>query len=318
MNFTEKKDQLVGIITDILVPLIINDFVLMDLPHHANIGDILIWEGELQFIKQYLKNYKLLYTCSMHNCSYPKLNNNTIIMLHGGGNFGDIWYSSQLFRKKILKKYPYNKIIILPQTVWYDNEKLLLEDASFFSKHKNVTICARDKISYEILKKHFAANTVLMIPDMAFCIPGDQLGRYRSKRGQKTLFLKRTDKELNNTIDYSQYITETELDIHDWPSKEKMVLSNIFMRGLSWISKIIPILFPVITNIYATYIYKPKMIKTGVKFVKKYEKVYTTRLHTAILCCLLEKKCTFFDNSYGKNSSFYKTWLSDLKGIDFI
>jgi exopolysaccharide biosynthesis predicted pyruvyltransferase EpsI len=51
--------------------------------------------------------------------------------------------------------------------------------------------------------------------------------------------------------------------------------------------------------------------------LSKYDYVFTTRLHGAILSLLLHKKFTFFDNSYGKNKGFYDTWLKDVDGIKF-
>jgi pyruvyl transferase EpsO len=60
------------------------------------------------------------------------------------------------------------------------------------------------------------------------------------------------------------------------------------------------------------------MIREGVKQISKYENIYSTRLHVAILSVLLEKPFVFFDNSYGKNSAFFETWLSDLDGAKFI
>jgi len=318
MDFTKKKKQLTDVIQDTLTPLIDNDFVLMGLEYSINIGDDLIWEGELQFLKQYLNKYSLLYKCSQHTCIYPNLDRNAIILLHGGGNFGDVWRSHQEFKRNIIKKYPYNKIIIFPQTVWYNNEQYLLEDIKVFSMHNNVTICARDKISYNILKRHFSANKILLVPDMAFCIPSKELSILCSKQKNKTLFFKRSDKEYNTTMDYSKFISETEFDTHDWPSMEKLLLNCFFMRCLSWASRKIPFLFPKLTDIYASVFFKPNIINTGVKFISKYNTIYTTRLHVAILCCLLEKPCILFDNSYGKNRSFFETWLYDLDELRFI
>jgi pyruvyl transferase EpsO len=290
----------------------------MDLPYHANIGDTLIWEGEIQFIKQYLQKYKLLYACSQWTCTYPNIGNDTIILLHGGGNFGDVWRSSQQFKLEIISKYPDNKIIIFPQTVWYDNKETLEEDAFSFSRHKHLTICARDKKSYEILKKYFYTNSILLVPDMAFCIPDGDLKSFLVKRKNKTLFLRRTDKELSIIINYSDYISEREIDIHDWPSMERCRASYFLLRCFLWAGRKIPVIFPKLADMYASIFFKSAMIKTGVRFLSNYDKIYTTRLHGAILCCLLESPCILFDNSYGKNSNFFETWLSDVKGIQFI
>jgi pyruvyl transferase EpsO len=317
VNFDEKKGQLNKIITDILTPLIDNDFVLMDLPYHTNIGDNLIFEGEIQFLK-HLTPYKLLYSCNAITHKYKKLNKNIIILLHGGGNFGDVWYKTHEFKKKIISLYPENKIIIFPQTIYYDNKYYLFRDIELYSRHSKLTICARDKKSYDLLKEYFRTNAIFLVPDMAFCIDEKVLKKYYNKKSKKVLFLKRTDIEFNSNIDYLRYIDEADFDIHDWPSMEKRLPSVLLLWLLLWLSKKIHFLFPIITDKYVSVFFKSNIISKGLKFVTKYNKIYTTRLHVAILCCLLEKPFTFFDNSYGKNSSFFDTWLTDLERVRFI
>ena len=66
---------------------------------------------------------------------------------------------------------------------------------------------------------------------------------------------------------------------------------------------------------YAQCFLLPALVRAGVEFVSRYRYVYTTRLHVMILSVLLGKECTFFDNTYGKNSAFYETWLKDLPGV---
>lgn len=69
---------------------------------------------------------------------------------------------------------------------------------------------------------------------------------------------------------------------------------------------------------YAQHIYKKFLINNSVKFVSKYKEIYTTRLHTSILCTLLKKQHHILDNSYGKNKNFYDTWFKDLEGVEYI
>lgn len=294
-----------------LSPLVTDNYWLIELPYYTNIGDILIWKGTEDFLKNF--DARCDYTASSSTFKPPKISENTIILLQGGGNFGDIWDGPQNFRRKIIENYPDNRIIILPQTVCYLDETNLKSDAELFKKHKNLTICARDTESYKLLKHYFFPNTIFLLPDMAFCIDYTMLEKYRKKKGNNILFLRRTDKELNNSIEYSSHIDEKYVDICDWPTIEKEPCSFSLLKYFLAFSRQIPFLFPELTNIYAAYFFKTDMIKKGVQFISSYKKVYTTRLHTAILCCLLEIPFVFFDNSYGKNSNFFKTWLNDLE-----
>jgi len=309
---TELKQTII----DTLKLLITNDYIYLDLPYYRNIGDVLIWKGTEDFLASL--PYHCLYRSSIQTYNKPAITKDTIIILQGGGNFGDLWRKFTDFRLKIINDFPDNKIIILPQTVFYLYADILLSDAELYNKHKNLIICARDKISYKTLQEHIPNSTIYLLPDMAFCISTSWLKKYQSKQTNKALFLKRCDKELNNTIDYINIISETELDIHDWPTMEKKTMCCFFLRCFLWAHKRMPVVFRLLTDLYASFFFKTAMIKIGVRFVSKYKKIYTTRLHTAILCCFLDKPCVLFDNSYGKNGSFFQTWLYNLDGMEYI
>lgn len=309
MDFKRKNEQLKSIIYKQLLPLIDNDYVLYDVPFHNNIGDLLIWEGELSFLKNI--PHKMIDTCSIDTYTTKKLPTNTIILLHGGGNFGDIWRVHQEFRLKIIKTYPNNKIIILPQTVFYENEEQLLKDAQIINSHKYLTICARDTVSFQILAKHLNSK-ILLLPDMAFCIPSKRLNKQVQPVQDKTLYLKRKDKELNNLNSPIPFIHSNHIETHDWPSIEKI---DIVQLGLRFFQKT-PL--KKLTIWYATHVYKRFLINKGIQFLSKYKDIYTTRLHVSILSTLLEKRHHIIDNTYGKNKNFYDTWLFDLDGNQLI
>ena len=52
MNSEEKIKQLSSIVRERIIPLIDHDYVLYGLPYYSNIGDTLIWEGELELLKE--------------------------------------------------------------------------------------------------------------------------------------------------------------------------------------------------------------------------------------------------------------------------
>lgn len=309
MNFRTKKIELKNIIYNRLYPLIDNNYVLYEVPFYNNVGDLLIWEGENQFLKSI--KYKMVDCCSIYTYKENKhLSSNIIILLQGGGNFGDIWRVHQEFRLKIIQEHPNNKIIIFPQTVYYQNHKTMLRDAEIMKQHKNLTICARDIVSYNLLKKYFS-NNILLVPDMAFCIPPKQLLSHIShNQTNKTLYLKRKDKEFKNGIKHN--FENQSIDIYDWPCMTHndfvQILFKIFLRLKSY----------KLSLWYAQHIYKGYLIKNSVKFVSQYKEIYTSRLHTSILCTLLERKHHILDNSYGKNKNFYDTWFKDLEDVEFI
>ncbi len=312
MKATEKISQLKKIIAELLTPLINSDYVLLDVPYYTNIGDTLIWEGTREFLKTL--PHKCLYTASVETYKYRPLPKNTVILLQGGGNFGDLWRRHQELRQTVIKSYPNNRIIILPQTVFYNNNSVFAEDAKVLNSHKDLHICARDAKSLEYLKKALTCN-LLLVPDMAFCISKRTLNKYRKEETEKALFLKRNDPELCE-YNFASYIKETGEQLHtgDWSTMEQQFKTKNYLDKLLWHKEHLGR----IPDIYADWIFRPHQVKKGIEFVSQYKKVYTTRLHVAILSVLLDKKIVFFDNSYGKNRSFYETWLKDVEKLTFV
>ncbi|MCL1946971.1 MAG: polysaccharide pyruvyl transferase family protein, partial [Chitinivibrionia bacterium] len=315
MNFEDKNVELRKIIKETLSKFIKGDCCLLGLPYfHTNVGDFLIWEGVERFLKEH--NVNCIYRAQVFKYERNRISENVTILLNGGGNFGDVWEGWQGLLRQIINECPNNKIIVLPNTVFYSDKEILLADAELFGRHKNLVLCARDNKSFETLNNYFHYNTILLVPDMAFYIPYNFLRKYQKtniKNAGKTLFLKRIDKELNKNIDYSRFLQD-DVDIADWITIDKQMFSFVILQKLSRLSQRIPA-FSKILDLYAYHFFKRDMVKNGVKFINRYEKILTTRLHAAILCCLLRKHFVLFDNSYGKNSSFYETWFSDLPQI---
>lgn len=317
MEYSERILILKNKIWEELSVLINNDYVLWDCPYYSNIGDTLIWEGERTFLKEL--GYRCLGYASDITCTFPKLPSNVIILLQGGGNFGDLWRRLQDFRLKVIRYYPHNRIVIFPQSVYYQDITLMQEDARVMAEHKDVTICVRDTDSYELIKNNFK-NPVLLVPDMAFYISSAIIARYKRNEGEKVLFLKRTDKELVSAS-YSIEEKESSVEIRDWPTIEKTPLFMVFLYKLlglcSYLEKLrmLKNALSWFTNVYAVQLCRPLLLKRGIGFISAYKFIYTTRLHVMILSILLGKECSFFDNSYGKNVALYNTWLKNLTGV---
>lgn len=315
MNALEQKKYLESIIENQLSPLIDHDYVYWDLPYHINIGDTLIWQGTLDFLKK--KSLKMLDFGNSTTADLKKLHKDTIILLHGGGNFGDIYSSSQNFRKLVVDKYPNNKIIILPQTIFFENKNTQDKDLKFFSKHQNLFLCVRDHASYNLATQYLDKDKVLLLPDMAFCINNERLNK--GKPTGKKLLMSRIDIEavkLDNT--YVSLVDEQS----DWPTFEKAPKSSLYLNFLIAIKRKISkssfeqksILDKHIDSFANQYLRK-QLISIGINFINHYDYIYTTRLHGCILSLLLDKEIILLDNSYGKNKAFHDAWLKDSDNI---
>lgn len=311
-----KINVLRQILEERLLPLVDRDYVFLDLPYHPNVGDTLIAFAARHFLRNL--PYRCLYWSSGYTFDNRTISSETLIIFNGGGNFGDLWKSFTDFRNKVIQTHPNNRFLIFPQSVCYRDKKNLEEDIKVYSHCGNrMTICARDKDSYEFLKKNFVKNSVLLVPDLAFYTDNIYL---KSKYGSgRVLFLKRRDAEFVPSTKYD--IIPKNAEIHDWPTMERFMRIHWkylrfiqLRRRIQWYPKV---LFHVEDYIWQKCIL-PYYLRSGIKFVNRYDVIYTTRLHVAILSMLLGKQVYFFDNSYGKNSSLYNTWLNDFPNIEFV
>lgn len=303
--------------------LIINDYVLLDLPYHVNTGDLLIWQGELSFLKHEVK-HKMLGYYNQSTFGFPKLKEDIVILLHGGGNFGDVWRGSQEFRLEVIRRYPNNRIVIFPQSVYYSTDELANSDAEQFAKHHDVTICARDIVSYDYLKRFFT-NTLLCIPDMAFCIDKKFFEPNILEQTKENLFFKRTDHEFREvTVDF----INGEYDTCDWPGTENLsafikylFLSMVFIKRMRKKGKCgvtMAFILSWFINKIFMYIVRPLYIKRGVRIISQYRNIYTTRLHGLILAHLLGKDIFIVSNNNGKLENYYNSWLQDCENIKIV
>jgi pyruvyl transferase EpsO len=285
--------------------------VLLNAPDHVNVGDQLIFQGEIDFLSQ--RDIIPNYISSLFTLDWRDFSPDTLILLHGGGNFGDVWDEHQDFRLKVIKKYIKNRIFIFPQSVQYNNHNSLLNDAKSFSEHPNLTICARDNYSYELLKQHFN-NEILLVPDMAFC--SSYMNQRTTGKGGM-LLLKRRDREIPTTIPFRDY---SNFEISDWPTFN-FSFKNLAFKSIEKANRLFS------KNIYykinkglsgdttfgtVTYRDREYLISQGVEFISNFDLVVSTRLHGHILSLLMGIPTIMIDNNYGKNSRFYNTWLQNI------
>lgn len=106
------------------------------------------------------------------------------------------------------------------------------------------------------------------------------------------MYIKRNDKELKDTFNFpfiKDYHTK------DWPSFELTYYKYIPDK------------------------YKQSAFYTneGILFLAHYDLVITTRLHGCILAVLLGIPSIMVDNVYGKNKTYYETWMKDIPHCHF-
>ena len=149
--------------------------LLIGTSEHSNIGDAAITFGEYEFIRKYFSDYKLIEVSTYEfNDYFPYLENivnaNDLIFLHDGGSVGNKYLKEETVRRKIIESFPNNKIVILPQTIYFDDDLELSISKEIYNNHNNLIIFTRGATSLKFAKDNFSKAKSYKTVDMALNI----------------------------------------------------------------------------------------------------------------------------------------------------
>lgn len=290
--------------------------VYLDYPFYLNVGDILIYKGTESFFKE--NNINVVLRMNANQFDVDLINekfHDCIMVCQGGGNFGDIYKLHQDMRLKLVKNFK-GKIVIMPQSIHYNDNEKEIADSKVFSEHKNLHFFVRDKNSLDIAKRF--NSQVKLMPDMAHYLWGSFGGVTKNKVSSNILYFIRRDCEKNPMQE--KYKLQKCSDWDDLISKYDFFLYKTISRFSSLI-KIMPtsILKIFMNNIIAILwrLFTNRILTISLEFFEHSNTVVTSRLHGHIFSCLLSIKNDVIDNSYGKNSRYINAWTgqSDILSL---
>ncbi len=323
MSCTSIVQQIHQEIETRLAGFVDRDYVLMGLPYYRNVGDILIWEGT----RQYLQTLP-------HRCLNPgyryreesRIGPDTLILLQGGGNFGDLWRWVQDERLDILRRHPRNPVLIFPVSCRYEDPTLMQRDAVELAAYPDLTICVRDQASYDLLVAHFG-NRILLVPDMALFMDPGPLRKWNHPRPAGVLHLQRTDKERVAEASSVPAASREGLTSSDWPSIEQIPVHwRVYQTLLKWgrlarqervVWRASDFLIQ-LSDWFYHQVSRRLLIRQGAAFLGRFREIRTTRLHGALLALLMGKDVQIVDNLDGKISAFFRTWLEGVEGVEWV
>lgn len=187
---------------------------LIGTPEHSNIGDAAITIGEMEFIRRFLNEFQLV-ELSTYDFSdwYNRLSSlvtfEDLILLQGGGNIGNRYLVEEHLRRRVISDFPKNKIVILPQTISFDDNdegrKELALSASVYNRHENLTLFTRGPQSLALAKKYFPGVKSAEMLDMALMLDEE----YKMERGGLLLCIRDLDDESGLTEEQYAFVEET-------------------------------------------------------------------------------------------------------------
>lgn len=318
---------------------------LLNYPNHFNIGDHLIWAGTLRFLIAEL-GAEVRYSSSPEGFSARRmeaaLGPDDPILLMGGGNLGDLWPPIQLFMERIIAGHPRRRIVILPQTLHFQNPDNALRAAAVFNAHPDLTVFLRDHRSHEEARRLFPSCGVHLGPDMALGLV-EEAGALASGHpgaGPKTLLLRRLDREsltlpaaasaLDVSADWVSYERGWRMGDRRVPFSRTLIgwYRELWQRRLAfpeeyrarnaWLATLRG------HRVFGWMLesghgrFSLGLIWDGCRQLLAHRAVVSNRLHGHLLACLLGIPSVLLDNSYGKNRLFHEAWLQDVPGSRFV
>ncbi|KLI16457.1 polysaccharide pyruvyl transferase family protein [Brachyspira hyodysenteriae] len=272
-------------------------------PEHPNIGDNAITYATNKILKELFKDKIVLeYTNNdfmlLKDVLFKFVKDDDIIVLHGGGNFGNLWIYHEYERREIISRLKNNRIIIFPQSIYFtddnDGKKELEVSQKIYNSHKNLTIMTRDLISYRIAKEYFYNNNILLSPDIVFSLMNNINIDRVNRKG--ILFLLRNDKE--------------------------KLLDDLFIEKIKEYLDLININYCLEDNIFQSEVKDFKIERENIvinqlKNISKYNICITDRFHGAIFSYITNTPCIVFKSLYHK-IEYGLEWIKESDSISYI
>jgi exopolysaccharide biosynthesis predicted pyruvyltransferase EpsI len=195
-----------------------------------------------------------------------------LILFEGGGYMNDVWYGPTLLTQ--ILKHNNSPIAIAPQSYLFNRTNF----ENYFKNGRTTILFCREKYSFQHLKeKEFPSNVSIFIsPELALYLTKEDLKKYIEPRsGNYQLIAFRADKESLLRVDLKREIIE---------NSSNPLISDISTKNT---------------------------LTDFISIIYNAEKIYTDRLHVAIIAHLLDKPATLFGNKYHKNRGVWEFSLRD-------
>lgn len=275
--------------------------ILFNTPEHDNIGDHLITLAEMQLLERYFKDYSIYEVTDIEFLKHhlkirERVGKEDIILITGGGYAGSLWlYNGENNIRKIVSEYPDNRIVVLPQTVYFEeNERGNIEyinTQNAYRTHRNLVLCAREKASYDLfVSLKGSDDRVYLMPDMALFYNNTCK---TEKNNQLALICLRKDKE----------------SILDSGACNKIIK---VVKEKGYEIKTISMHSGVFDGIKG----RKNQVAMKLKELAGAQIIVTDTLHCMISSALVGTNCFAFDNLSGKVKNVYH-WIENLDYINF-
>lgn len=276
-----------------------------DFPNYTNVGDSAIWLGESAYLEA---RHRASPLCWVSDIDYarrypPTLPAGCVVLIAGGGNFGDIWPAHQAHREWLVGQYPQHRIIQLPQSIYFADAVGQERSGKILAAHPDFHLVVRDQPSLAIAQRLLGERAYLC-PDMALHLkpyPRPVVAQH------DMLALLRTDKEALSKATLGA--PPANLHCVDWLTEPRTWAARIdaqLARTQGQYPRHMPSLQGLRRRLFNTLAYQ--RWHRGSALLASAKVVITDRLHAHILCTLMNIPHVVLDNSYQKIANLRQVW----------
>ncbi|WP_296667980.1 polysaccharide pyruvyl transferase family protein, partial [Demequina sp.] len=287
---------------------------VLDAPNQRNVGDSMIWAGEVAYFRALGLDVAYVadidsYRADAVRAAVPE---DGVVLLHGGGNFGDLWRGHQSHRERIAKELPDRRIVQLPQSIWFEEPKRAANANRIIGGHPDFTLLVRDHESEARAAEQLPAVPRRYCWDMALGWTPTRSPGPAPER--EVLVLAREDKEGASGLDGAavEAAAGVPVEVADWTSATLDTAAWRAARRVPALAKRRPGLLRsrAFRRLLAASIgwINEANVRAGVSLYRGRRLVVVDRLHAHVLAVLLGIDHVMLDNNYGKLGAVFRDY----------
>lgn len=277
---------------------------LLDFPEYGNVGDSAIWLGQLAALRAV--GASVVYAAGTSTYDPVELRRKVgpadgVVLLSGGGNFGDLWPSHGEFRARVIADLPDFRLVQLPQSIHFSDPRNLELTRGLLRRHSRLTILVRDEPS-RVLAEQGLEHEAVLCPDAAFalgpiprpCAP-DQAIVWLSRHDKEGPAARPAAPDGPTPVDWAEepnlrapLVNRLASLWHRRGGKVPTGMAGRLLRGRAEVR-----------------------LRHGCRMLARGRVVVTNRLHGQILALLMGLPHFVSDTPQGKLGAFHRTWLAD-------
>jgi len=265
-------------------------------PEVHSIGDHAQTLALEKFLAKYFDDFevKRYYRSEVDRFFGENVESDDLIFLHSSGDFGDLYPDWHAIRKQIIARFPENRIVQLPVSVYYGSVVAFEDDKIFFSGRKNLLILCRTTEKAELLRNNFGCRAEFF-PDFVFSLKVPVLdvvrrGKLATMRcDSESMYRKSVPNKLRRSRPLRMFF-DFLLDV-DAKKRIRHVFGGYYVKDVQ------------MSDCDITDENRERIVSDTIRFYSRFESVITDRFHGAVFSFLSNTPFNFVGGKIKKKSS---------------